>query len=76
MVRIAETDRRIRETEEAGTRQAEETLRKREDVLYNQIMRVHQGTVDTYLDWIIKNTLELGRLSHIFNQPPQDKPQL
>jgi len=35
MVEVAERDRRVRETEEAGTRQAEETLRKREDVLYN-----------------------------------------
>ncbi len=58
MVDVAERDRRMREIEEAGKRQAEQTLRKREDVLYNQIMRVHQGSVDTYLDWIIKNTLE------------------
>ena len=62
MVDVAEKDRRMREIEESGTRQAEETLRKREDVLYNQIMRVHQGSVDTYLDWIIKNTLEQGTL--------------
>lgn len=35
MVEVAEKDRRMREIEESGTRQAEETLRKREDVLYN-----------------------------------------
>jgi hypothetical protein len=41
MVDIAEKDRRKREIEEAGSRQAEEILREREDVLYNEIMRVH-----------------------------------
>ncbi len=41
MVGIAEKDRRMREIEEAGTRQAAETLRAREDVLYNEITRVH-----------------------------------
>lgn len=35
MVQIAEKDRRIREIEEAGKRQAEEILRDREDVLHN-----------------------------------------
>lgn len=38
MVEAAEKDRRLREIHEAGRRQAEETLRKREDVLYNEIM--------------------------------------
>ncbi|CAD8140366.1 unnamed protein product [Paramecium pentaurelia] len=58
MVKSAEEDRRLREIQEAGTRQAEQILRDREDVQYNQIMRVHQGTVDTYLHWIFKNTIE------------------
>ncbi|KAL4472978.1 hypothetical protein ABPG72_020672 [Tetrahymena utriculariae] len=58
MVEIAEKDRRIREIEEAGKRQAEEILRDREDVLHNQLIRVHQGTVDTYLDWLMSNALE------------------
>jgi len=58
MVKIAENDRRIREIEEGGKRQAEEILRAREDVFYNELMRVRQGTVDTYLDWIINNTVE------------------
>lgn len=35
MVEIAEIDRKFREIEESGKRQAEETLRQREDVLYN-----------------------------------------
>ncbi|CAD8060087.1 unnamed protein product [Paramecium sonneborni] len=58
MMKSAEEDRRLREIQEAGTRQAEQILRDREDVQYNQIMRVHQGTVDTYLHWIFKNTIE------------------
>lgn len=58
MVNVAEKDRRIREIHEAGRRQAEETLRNREDVLYNEITLTHKGTVDTYLDWIINNTVE------------------
>lgn len=58
MVEIAEKDRRIREIEEAGKRQAEEILRDREDVLHNQLIRVHQGTVDTHLDWLMHNALE------------------
>ncbi len=35
MVEIAENDRRTREIQEAGNRQAEELLRDKEDVLYN-----------------------------------------
>lgn len=41
MVEVAEKDRRLREIEEAGKRQAEEILRDREDVLHNQLIRVH-----------------------------------
>lgn len=58
MVEVAEKDRRLREIEEAGKRQAEEILRDREDVLHNQLIRVHQGTVDTYLDWLMGHALE------------------
>jgi hypothetical protein len=60
LVDTAERDRRLREIQEAGRRQAEEKLREREDVVYNEILRVHQGTVDTYLDWIFTNTVEKG----------------
>ena len=61
MVEIAEKDRNKREIKESGRRQAEETLRHREDVLYSEIMKVHQGTVDNYLHWIIQNTIENGK---------------
>lgn len=41
MVRLAEDDRRQREAQESGRRQAEQVLRQREDKLYDELMRVH-----------------------------------
>jgi len=58
LVNIAENDRRKREAEETGRRQAEDTLSKREDLLYQEIMKVHQGTVDTFLDTLFHNAIE------------------
>ena len=49
MVRLAENERRKREAEESGRRQAENVLRNRQDVLYKELMSVHQGSVDSYL---------------------------
>lgn len=49
MVHLAEDERRRREAQEAGRRQAELVLRQREDVLYKELMSVHQGSVDSYL---------------------------
>lgn len=58
MVRLAEDERRRREAEESGRRQAEHKLRQREDVLYQDLMSVHQGTVDSYLQNIIMKTID------------------
>lgn len=58
MVRIAEDMRRKREAEESGRRQGEAILRQREDVLYQELMSVHQGTVDSYLQNIMINTID------------------
>ena len=58
MVRLAEDVRRRREAEESGRRQAEQILRQREDVLYRELMAVHQGSVDSYLQNIISNTID------------------
>jgi hypothetical protein len=41
MVRLAEDDRRRREAQESGRRQAELVLRQREDQLYRELMSVH-----------------------------------
>lgn len=58
MVRLAEDERRKREAEESGKRQAEQVLRQRQDVLYQQLMGVYQGTIDSYLQNIISNTID------------------
>jgi hypothetical protein len=58
MVRIAEDVRRQREAEESGRRQAEQILRDREDVLYQELMSVHQGSVDSYLQNIFDKTID------------------
>ena len=58
MVRLAEDVRRRREAEESGRRQAEQILREREDVLYQELMSVHQGSVDSYLQNIFGNTID------------------
>lgn len=57
-VMLAERQRRIREAEESGRRQREERIRRTEDELFKQMMRVEQGTVDTYLQDVIMNSLE------------------
>lgn len=58
MVRLAENERRKREAEESGTRQAEQVLRQRQDDLYKELMSVHQGSVDSYLQSIIMRTID------------------
>jgi hypothetical protein len=58
MVRLAEEVRRKREAEESGRRQAEKILREREDFLYSELMSVHQGSVDSYLQNIFGKTID------------------
>uniref|UniRef100_A0A8C7FLI2 Cilia- and flagella-associated protein 91 n=1 Tax=Oncorhynchus kisutch TaxID=8019 RepID=A0A8C7FLI2_ONCKI len=55
---LAERDRRLREAEESGRRQMEERRRREEDEIFKQVMRVHQETVDLYLEDIILGTLD------------------
>ncbi|KAM6986721.1 cilia- and flagella-associated protein 91 [Aplochiton taeniatus] len=55
---LAERDRRLREAEESGKRQVEERRRREEDEIFRQVVRVHQDTVDLYLEDIILGTLE------------------
>lgn len=57
-VMLAERERRIREAEESGRRQREERIRRTEDEMFKQMMRVHQGTVDTYLQDIILKSVD------------------
>ena len=58
MVRLAEDDRRRREAQESGRRQAELVLRQHEDQLYRELMSVHQGSVDSYLQSIVTKTVD------------------
>lgn len=58
MVHMAEQDRRRREAEESGRRQAENILTQREDYLFKELMSVHQGRVDNYLQNIISNAVD------------------
>lgn len=46
----AREERREREAEEGGRRQAEDAVRGREDQMYEQVVRVHQGTAESYVD--------------------------
>ena len=58
MVRMAEDVRRKREAEESGRRQAEQILRDREDNLYEELMGVYQGSVDSYLQNVFSKTID------------------
>merc|ERR1712125_79111 len=58
MVFLAERDRQLRQAQESGRRQAEERLREREDEMFRQVMGVHQGTVDSYLEDVLTSTVD------------------
>ncbi|XP_072166389.1 cilia- and flagella-associated protein 91-like isoform X2 [Diadema setosum] len=55
---LAERRRRVREAEESGRRQVEERRRREEDELFKQLVKVHQDTVDTYLEDIILTSMD------------------
>ncbi|XP_023140479.2 cilia- and flagella-associated protein 91 [Amphiprion ocellaris] len=55
---LAERERRIREAEESGRRQAEERRLREEDEIFKQVVQVHQESVDLYLEDIILGTLD------------------
>jgi len=59
MVKIAERERRLREAEESGRRQAEEILRRREDYIFKETMTITQGTVDSWLLSVINETVDV-----------------
>lgn len=59
MVKIAERERRIREAEESGRRQAEEINRRREDYIFKETMTITQGTVDSWLLSVINETVDV-----------------
>lgn len=68
MVKLAERDRQYRQAQESGRRQAEERLREREDEMFRQIMGVHQGTVDSYLEDVLTDTVEQAAQSRALTE--------
>jgi len=68
MVKLAEKDRQLRQAQESGRRQAEERLREREDEMFRQIMGVHLGTVDSYLEEVLTNTVEQAAQSRALTE--------
>lgn len=68
MVKLAERDRQLRQAQESGRRQAEERLREREDEMFRQIMGVHQGTVDSYLEDVLTSTVESAAQSRALTE--------
>lgn len=57
VVNMAENERRKREAEEMGRRQAENILQQRQDVMYKDILTVNQGTMDSYINSIFSKTV-------------------
>ncbi|XP_021065557.1 cilia- and flagella-associated protein 91 [Mus pahari] len=55
---LAERQRRMREAEESGRRQVEQRRLKQEDLIFKEVIKVHQSTVTSYLEDIILNTEE------------------
>lgn len=68
MVKLAERTRQDRQAMESGRRQAEERLREREDQMFRQVMGVHQGTVDSYLEEVLTNTVEQAAQSRALTE--------
>lgn len=55
---LAERQRRIREAEESGRRQVEERRRREEDEIFKQVVKVHQNSVQTYLEDILMGSVD------------------
>ncbi|XP_004577933.2 cilia- and flagella-associated protein 91 [Ochotona princeps] len=61
---LAERQRRMREAEESGRRQAEQRRLREEDKIFKEVIKVHQSTVSSYLEEIILNTEESTAEEH------------
>lgn len=53
LAKRADAERRRREAEEAGTRQAQELVRNRQDEVYSQVMAAHVDTAESYVDQVV-----------------------
>ncbi len=57
IVMMAENERRKREAEEMGRRQAESLIRDRQDIMYKDLLEVNQATMDSYINNLFSNTV-------------------
>ena len=57
IVMMAENERRKREAEEMGRRQAENILRDRQDIMSKELQEVNQATMDSYINSLFTNTV-------------------
>ena len=48
----------MREAEESGRRQAELRLQKQQDEIFRQVMKVHQESVESYLEDLVAEGVE------------------
>ena len=64
-------ERRMKEAEEAGRRQQEELRRDREDEIFRQVMQVNRGTVSSYIEQIVGDTIQsmIGNNTAIPEEP-------
>eukprot|EP00644_Phytophthora_capsici_P008063 jgi/Phyca11/510337/fgenesh2_kg.PHYCAscaffold_58_\ len=53
----ADEQRRVREVEEGGRRQAEDLLREREDEVFRRVMQVHQETSRDFVDDVLEEVV-------------------
>ncbi len=58
IVLMAENERRKREAEEMGRRQAEGIIRDRQDLMYRDLVEVNQATMDSYINNLFSNTVK------------------
>lgn len=65
---LAIRERRLREAQEAGTRQAEELLRERENAAFHNATRIHNQTIDSYLQAIIEKAGAANAQEEVRNQ--------
>lgn len=55
---LAERERCMREAAEAGRRQMERNRRREFDEMFKQIVKVHQDSVEVYLEDIVKEEID------------------
>ncbi|XP_038613803.1 cilia- and flagella-associated protein 91 [Tachyglossus aculeatus] len=58
IAQLAERQRRVREAEESGRRQREQRRQREEDRIFQEVVKVHQSTVTSYLEDIILGSQE------------------